>query len=95
MALPKSVDPHLRRLEETENNIRSFMSLEFEHNSFFRNEIKGQKTMMEYINRELDEVTKEFYGLKSQFAHLENLVGQISDKQTTLVNKMAAKLESC
>ena len=31
--------------------------------------------------------------MKSQFAHLENLVGQISDKQTTLVNKMAAKPE--
>ena len=31
--------------------------------------------------------------MKSQFAHLENLVGQISDKQATLVNKMAAKPE--
>ena len=50
---------------------------------------------MGYINKELDYVTKEFYGLKSQFAHLEILVGQISDKQTTLINKMATKLESC
>ena len=41
-----------------------------------------------------DDVTKEIYGLKSQFAHIESLVGQISDKQATLVNKMAAKLES-
>ena len=32
--------------------------------------------------------------MKSQFAHLENLVGQISNKQATLVNKMAAKPES-
>ena len=39
-------------------------------------------------------ISKEFYGLKSKFAHLENLVGQISDKQATLVNKMAAKPES-
>ena len=36
---------------------------------------------------------KEFYGLKSQFAHLEKLIAQISDKQATLVNKMAAKPE--
>ena len=71
------------------------MSLQFEHNSFFRNELKEQKTMMEYINRELDDVTKEFYGLKSQFSHPENLLGQISDKQTTLINKMAAKPEPC
>ena len=49
---------------------------------------------MEYINKELDDVTKEIFGLKSQIAHTENLVGQIYDKQTTLVNKMAAKLES-
>ena len=49
---------------------------------------------MECMNKELDDMSKEFYGLKSQFAHLENLVGQISDKQATLVNKMAAKLEA-
>ena len=69
------------------------MSLQFEHNNFFRNELKEQKSFMEYINKELDDMSKEFYGLKSQFAHLENLVGQILDKQATLVHKMTAKLE--
>ena len=38
-------------------------------------------------------MSREFYGLKSQFAQLENLVSQISDKQATLVNKMATKPE--
>ena len=94
MAPQKSVDPHFRRLQEIENNVRSFMSLQFEHNNFFTNELKEQKGFMEYMNKELDDMSKEFYGLKSQFAHLENLVGQISDKQATLVNKMAAKPES-
>ena len=41
------------------------MSLQFEHNSFFRNELKEQNTMIEYINKELDDVTKEIFGLKS------------------------------
>ena len=45
------------------------------------------------MNKELDDMSKEFYGLKSQFARLENLIAQISDKQATLVNKMAAKPE--
>ena len=49
---------------------------------------------MGYMNKELDDMSKEFFGLKSQFSHLENLVGQISDKQVTLVNKMAAKPEA-
>ena len=49
---------------------------------------------MGYMNKELDDMSKEFYGLKSQFAHLEKLIAQISDKQATLVNKMAAKPES-
>ena len=48
---------------------------------------------MEYMNKKLDDMSKEFYGLKSQFAHLENLIAQISDQQATLVNKMAAKPE--
>ena len=45
------------------------------------------------MNKELDDMSKEFYGLKSHFAHLEKLIAQISDKQTTLVNKMATKPE--
>ena len=94
MSLPKSIDLHHRRLEEIENNVRSFMSLQFEHNNFFRNELKEQKSFMEYMNKELNDMSKEFYGLKSQFSHLENLVGRISDKQATLINKMAAKPES-
>ena len=70
------------------------MSLQFEHNSFFRNKLKEQKTMMEYINKELDDMSKEFYGLKSQISHLEILIAEVSDKQATLVNKMATKPEN-
>ena len=69
------------------------MTLQFEHNNFFRKELKEQKSFMEYMNKELDDMSKEFYGLRSQFAHLEKLIAQILDKQATLVNKMAAKPE--
>ena len=68
MALPKNVDPQPRRLEEIENNVRSLMTLQFEHNNFFRNELKEEKSFMEYMNKELDDMSKEFYGLRSQFA---------------------------
>ena len=46
MALPKFGDLHLKRLEEIESNVRSFMVLQFEHNNFFRNELKQQKSFM-------------------------------------------------
>ena len=49
---------------------------------------------MEYMNKELDDMSKEFYGLHSQFPHLEKSITQISDKQATLVNKKAAKPEA-
>ena len=45
------------------------------------------------MNKELDDMSKEFYGLNSQIARLEKPIAQISDKQATLVNKMAAKPE--
>ena len=48
---------------------------------------------MGYMNKELDDMSKEFYGLKSQIAHLEKLIAEVLDKQATLVNKMAAKPE--
>ena len=43
MALPEFGDLHLKRLEEIESNVRKFMVLQFEHNNFFRNELKEQK----------------------------------------------------
>ena len=70
MALPRFGDLHLKRLEEIESNISSFMVLQFEHNNFFRNELKEQKRFTEYMNKELDDMSKEFYGLNYQFARL-------------------------
>ena len=54
------------------------MSLQFEHNSFFIKELKEQKSFMEYMNKELDDMSKEFYGLHSQIARLEKSIAQIS-----------------
>ena len=46
------------------------------------------------MNKELDDMSKEFDGLKSHIAHLEKLMAEILDKQATLVNKMVAKPEN-
>ena len=62
----KNVDPHFRRLEEIENNVRSFMSLQFEHNNFFINKMKDQKSFIEYMN-------KIFYGHTPNVNGLLNL----------------------
>ena len=91
MALPNFGDLHLKRLEDIENNVRKFMVLQFEHNNFFRNELKEQKSYMSYMNKELDDMSKEFDGVRAQIAHLEKTTAEISDMQATLVNKMAAK----
>ena len=45
------------------------------------------------MNKELDDMNKEFYGVNSQNARLEDAIAKISDKQATLVNKMDAKPE--
>ena len=92
MALPKSTDL-LRRMDEIESNIRSFMNLQFEHNNFFRKELKEQKGFLGFMNKELDDMNKEFYGVNAQITCLENAIAKISDKQATLVNKMDAKPE--
>ena len=70
------------------------MSLQFEQNNFFRNELKEQKSSIGIMNKVLDDMSKGFYVMKSQLAHLEKLIAEISDKEATLVNKMAAKLQS-
>ena len=69
------------------------MTLQFEHNNFFRKELKEQNGFLGFMNKELDDMSKEFYGVNSQITRLENAIAKISDKQATLVNKMAAKPE--
>ena len=81
MALPRFSDLHLKRLEEIDSNVRSFMTLQFEHNNFFRNELKEQKSFIEYMNKELDDMSKEFDGIRSEIARLEKLTAEISDMQ--------------
>ena len=93
MALPKSTDLLLRRFEEIESNIRNFMNLQFEHNNFFRKELKEQRDFLGLMNKELDDTNTEFYGMNSQIIRVEKAIAQISDKQATLVNKMASELE--
>ena len=46
------------------------------------------------MNKELDDMSKEFEGIRSQIARLEKMTAEISDMQATLVNKMAAKPNS-
>ena len=46
---------------------------------------------MSYMNKELDDMSKEFDSIRSQIARLEKMTTEISDIQATLVNKMAAK----
>ena len=46
---------------------------------------------MSYMNKELDDMSKEFEGIISQITRLEKTTAEISDMQATLVNKMAAK----
>ena len=56
MALPNFGDLHLKRLEDIENNVRKFMVLQFEHNNFFRNELKEQKSFNALIEEKLSKI---------------------------------------
>ena len=94
MSLLKFGDLHLKRLEEIESNVRKFMVLQFEHNNFFRNEVKEQKGFMSFMNKELDDMSKEFNAIRAHITRLEKMTAEISDMQATLVNKMAAKPNS-
>ena len=53
---------------------------------------------MSFMNKELDDMSKEFDGLRSQIARLEILTAEISDRRATLVigwplNRIAMKIK--
>lgn len=77
MSQDKIFDPYHKRLAEIEKTTKNFMFSQIKHNRFFTEELKEHSTLADAIRKKLDNV------------RTENLVGKISDKQTTLVNKMA------
>ncbi|KAE8806927.1 hypothetical protein D1007_16787 [Hordeum vulgare] len=83
MAEPRDFDAYYAKLEEIETSVKGFMSTQFEYNSYFRRELKEQNSFLAFMSREVDDMAKESLLLNSQFARLEKLVGQISDKQAT------------
>ena len=70
------------------------MTSQYEHNKKNAAEIMEHSIILDAISKKLDEVNKKVSNLQLQFAQTEELIGKIFDKQTTLVNRMAAKPES-
>ena len=52
---------------------------------------------MSFMNKELDDMSKEFNGLRSQIALLEKLTAEILNKQATLIgwplNRITIKIK--
>ena len=49
------------------------MNLQFEHNNFFRKELKEQKSFLGFMNKQLDDMNKEFYGVNVKLPGLKML----------------------
>ena len=67
------------------------MTTQFEHNKYFTEELKEHSTVLDAITKQLDDISRKVSNLQSKYAHVENLLGKISDAQATLINQMAAK----
>ena len=78
-------------LLDIEKSTKEYMTIQFEHNKFFTEELKEHSIVLDAITKQLDDISREVCNLQSKYAFTENLLGKISDAQATLVNQMAAK----
>ena len=67
---PRDFDAYYAKLEEIETSVEGFMSTQFDYNSYFRRELKEQNSFLAFMNKEVDDMAKEFLALNSQFARL-------------------------
>ena len=65
IAQPRDFDAHYAKLEEIETSVKGFMSTQFEYNSYFRRELKEQNSFLAFMNKEVDDMAKEFLALNS------------------------------
>ena len=79
---------------EVEKATKDFMQKQFEKNKMFTRMMEEQSSMLRNLSNQIDTLNNEISSLQTRISKTETYVSNLSDSQTSLINKMAAKPET-
>src|SRR4051812_14291254 len=70
------------------------MQMQYEKNKIFTKTMEEQYIILKSISHQLENLNREIPSLQSKFLSAEKNISSLSEAQSTLINKMAAKPET-
>src|SRR4051812_28994874 len=86
--------PSEDRILEVEISTKNFMQTQYEQNKIFTKTMEEQSAILKNISHQLENLNREIPSLQSKNLSAEKNISSLSEAQSSLINKMAAKPET-
>src|SRR3954469_20372382 len=83
--------PSEERISEMERSTKNFMQMQFEQNKLLTQSMGEQTAILKSISQQLGNLNSEISSLQVRIASAETCISTLSEAQTSLINRMAAK----
>jgi hypothetical protein len=83
--------PSEERILEVERATKNFMQMQYEQNKLFTKTMEEQFALLKNISHQLENLNREIPGLQVKISNAETCISSLSEVQSSLINKMAAK----
>jgi hypothetical protein len=83
--------PSEERILEVERATKNFMQMQYEQNKLFTKTMEEQSALLKTISHQLDNLNRDILELQVKVSKAETSISSLSDAQSSLINRMAAK----
>jgi hypothetical protein len=85
--------PSEERILEVERATKNFMHMQYEQNKLFTKTMEEQSALLKTISHQLDNLNRDIPELQAKVSKAETSISFLSNAQSSLINRMAAKLD--
>jgi hypothetical protein len=79
------------RILEVERATKNFMQMQYEQNKLFTKTMEEQSALLKTISHQLENLNMDIPELQAKVSNAETSISSLSDAQSSLINRMAAK----
>jgi septal ring factor EnvC (AmiA/AmiB activator) len=83
--------PSEERILEVERATKNFMQMQYEQNKLFTKTMEEQSALLKTVSYHLENLNRDIPELQDQVSNAETSISSLSDAQSSLINRMAAK----
>jgi DNA repair exonuclease SbcCD ATPase subunit len=83
--------PSEERILEVERATKNFMQMQYEQNKLFTKTMEEQSDLLKSISHQLENLNRDIPELQAKVSKAETSISSLSDAQSSLINRTAAK----